>query len=187
MKKVSIVYFVHGTTTDNEKEVASGWNDAPLSELGIKQSAELQNNVKGKKFDAVFCSDLKRATDAAIITFGSGMPIIQDPRLRECNYGNLNGKNSKVVEAEVAKHIAVPFPKGESYKDVEARMRNFLKDLEQNYSGKTVAIVGHKATQLALEVIINGKSWKQAIEQDWRLKEPKEWKPGWVYTLKSNV
>jgi broad specificity phosphatase PhoE len=41
MKKVNIIYFVHGTTTDNENEVASGWNDAPLSELGIRQSTEL--------------------------------------------------------------------------------------------------------------------------------------------------
>lgn len=187
MGKVNVIYFAHGTTTDNEKEISSGWSDAPLSELGIRQSAELQNHVKNKKFSAVFCSDLKRATDSAIITFGSSMPIIQDPRLRECNYGDLTRKNAKLVEAEAPKRIAVPFPKGESYKDVEVRMRSFLKDLEQNYPSKTVAIVGHRATQLALEVILNRKSWKRAIEEDWRLKEPKEWKPGWTYTLKNNA
>jgi len=34
---IKITYFVHGTTTDNEKEISSGWSDVELSELGIKQ------------------------------------------------------------------------------------------------------------------------------------------------------
>ncbi len=35
---IKITYFVHGTTTDNEKEISSGWFDAELSELGEKQN-----------------------------------------------------------------------------------------------------------------------------------------------------
>lgn len=31
-----ITYFVHGTTTDNEQHISSGWKDVELSELGIK-------------------------------------------------------------------------------------------------------------------------------------------------------
>ena len=38
---INIIYFVHGTTTDNEKEISSGWSDVELSELGIKQSIAL--------------------------------------------------------------------------------------------------------------------------------------------------
>lgn len=34
---VNIIYFVHGTTTDNEKGVSSGWHDVELSEVGMGQ------------------------------------------------------------------------------------------------------------------------------------------------------
>ena len=57
---IKITYFVHGTTTDNEKDISSGSSDVELSELGVKQSIELKDKVKDKKFDVVFCSDLKR-------------------------------------------------------------------------------------------------------------------------------
>jgi len=60
---VKITYFVHGTTIDNEKDISSGWSDVGLSELGKKQSIELKNQIKGKKFDVIFCSDLKRAIE----------------------------------------------------------------------------------------------------------------------------
>jgi alpha-ribazole phosphatase/probable phosphoglycerate mutase len=56
---VKITYFVHGTTTDNEKDLATGWMPGELSELGKKQAKELGRLVSGKDFDAVFCSDLK--------------------------------------------------------------------------------------------------------------------------------
>ena len=46
---VQITYFVHGTTTDNEKDVSSGWYDVELSAKGIKQSIDLKEQTKGKK------------------------------------------------------------------------------------------------------------------------------------------
>jgi broad specificity phosphatase PhoE len=58
---VKITYFVHGTTIDNENGISSGWNDAVLSPLGIKQSKGLKNDISNKKFDVVFVSDLKIA------------------------------------------------------------------------------------------------------------------------------
>ena len=82
---VKITYFVHGTTTDNEKKISSGWFDVGLSELGIKQSIELWDKVKDKHFDVVFCSDLKRAVSSTGLTFKDKVKIIQDKRLRECD------------------------------------------------------------------------------------------------------
>ena len=43
---VDITYFVHGTTTDNEKDISSGWYDVELSKLGIKQSIDLKNLIR---------------------------------------------------------------------------------------------------------------------------------------------
>ena len=178
---VRIAYFVHGTTTDNENGISTGWNQGELSKLGIEQSIKLKSQTKDKKFDVVFCSDLKRAIDSAELTFGKSVPIIKDKRLRECNYGDLNGSKSDIVEPLSEKSIDNPFPKGESYKDVEKRTGNFLKFLFEKYNGKSVAVVAHKAPQLALDVIVKHKTWKQAFDEDWR--KTKSWKPGWDYLL----
>lgn len=179
---VKITYFVHGTTTDNEKEISSGWFDVELSELGIKQSKELRDKVKDKKFDIVFSSDLKRAVDSANLAFGGITPIIFDKRLRECNYGKLNAAPNSVVEPMCeGECIYNKFPEGESYKDVKNRVADFLKFLKKDYDGKSVAILAHKAPQLALDVLLKGKTWERALAEDWR--KTKSWQPGWDYEL----
>ena len=73
------------------------------------------------------------------------------------------------------------FPGGESYEDVKVRVIAFLGYLKENYAGKSVAIVAHKAPQLALEVLLGGKTWERAFAEDWR--KTKAWQPGWNYTL----
>ena len=103
-----------------------------------------------------------------------------DNRLRECNYGDLNGADSSVVVDE--DHIDIPFPNGESLKDVEDRLRDFCRYLSDNYDGKTVALVAHKAPQLALDVILKNMSWEEALEKDWR--KTKSWQAGWEYEVK---
>ncbi len=178
---IKIVYFVHGTTIDNERDISSGWSDVELSELGIKQSVDLKDQIKHRRFDIVFCSDLRRAIDSAKLTFEGVVPIIPDERLRECNYGKYNGQSSSVVEPMQEKHITEKFPNGESYEDVKIRIADFLKFLKENYDGKGVAIVGHKAPQLALDVLLKNKTWKQSFAEDWRKR--KAWQPGWEYEL----
>ena len=179
---VKITYFVHGTTIDNEKEISSGWFDVELSELGIKQSVELKDLVKNKHFDVVFCSDLKRAVHSAKLTFEGDVEIVQDKRLRECNYGEYNAQTSELVEPLKQVNITKRFPGGESYEDVKARISDFLDYLKKNYDDKLVAIVAHKAPQLALDVLVFGKSWEQAFAEDWRKR--KAWQPGWEYIVK---
>lgn len=181
MKTVNITYFVHGTTLDNELNVSSGWYDVELSDLGRKQSVELREKVKDKRFDAVYCSDLKRAIESAELTFGDSVRIIHDKRLRECNYGDLTRAPSEKVDSLMMEYIDKPFPNGESYRDVENRIRSLLDDLLKEYAGKNVAIVAHRAPQLALDVLLKDKTWEQAMKGDWRLR--KAWQPGWEYLL----
>ena len=180
--KVHITYFVHGTTTDNEKGLCTGWNQGELSELGIKQAKELKDQIRDKKFDVVFCSDLKRAVDSAKFAFAD-VPIIQDKRIRECDYGDLTGK--KEEDIDYAEYIYTPFPDGESLKDVEKRIAEFLNEIYDEFKGKRVAIISHKAPQLALDVLLKGKTWEKAIKEDWRLQ--KKWQPGWDYDIKEKI
>ena len=178
---VHITYFAHSTTTDNQQGLATGWLPGELSEIGKAQAAKLGELVTNKRFDVVFCSDLQRAIDSAELGFGAKYKIIQDERLRECNYGDMDGRPASNFKARMDDFITTSFPNGESYKDVEARLANFVQFLRDNYDGKHVAIVAHQAPQLALDVLLKGKSWSQAIDEDWR--KIQSWQPGWEYAV----
>lgn len=117
--------------------------------------------------------------NSAKYIFKDSKVILHDKRIRECNYGDLNGEDTSLVKYE--EHIDSKFPNGESLKEVEKRLRNFCDYLLENYNGKTVALVAHKAPQLALEVITKNISWKEAIDIDWR--KTKNWQPGWRYEI----
>ena len=174
-----IIYFVHGTTTDNASGKCSGWKQVELTDLGKERAIKLGKIRKNTHFDVIFTSDLVRAIDSAKLAFPN-VEHIQDARLRECNYGDLEGKDKKMVIYE--EHIEKPFPNGESLKEVEKRIRNFIVFLKDNYQGKTIGIVAHRAPQLALEVITKAISWEEANKNDWR--KTKAWQPGWEYIIK---
>ena len=178
--KTRIIYFVHGTTTDNAAKLCSGWKEAMLNDLGKEQALNLGNVIRDKKieFDVIFTSDLKRAIDSSDIAFPK-YEKIRDSRLRECNYGSLDGEHKSLVIYE--DHIEERFPNGESLLDVEKRMREFVSWLKENYDGKCVAIVAHRAPQLALEIISKGITWEEANKNDWR--KTGMWQPGWDYEV----
>lgn len=175
-----ITYFVHSTTTDNEAGLATGWLQSVLSDKGIEQAKLLSKTLANQSFDAVFTSDLQRAMESTKLFFGERFPVFIDWRLRECSYGNLDGQPAKEFKKDREQlFIADEYPGGESYQDVEARMRSFLNDITSSLPYDHVAIVAHQAPQLALDVILRDKSWAEAIEQDWR--KTQSWQPGWEY------
>ncbi len=175
---ITLIFEAHGTTFDNEQHLSSGWNDVELSSLGIKQSKEMGIRYAHIHLDAIFCSDLKRSIDSTTIAFeGRNIKIIVDQRLRECNYGDFTQHPSAEVDKEKPKRIATPFPKGESYEQCADRMKLFLHDIQKNYEGKTVMIIGHRATQYSLEHWINHIPLKTIIPALWK------WQPGWKYGM----
>ena len=178
---IEITYFVHGTTQDNTEKKSTGWMPGELTEKGIQQGIDLAHTIKDDYFDVVFCSDLKRAIESAKLNFyNRDIEIIRDERLRECNYGDYNGQDSKL--ANYSTHITDRFPNGECLLDVEKRMRSFISYLKENYDNKKVAIVCHKAPQLAFDVITNNLTWEEALANDWRIEH--KWQPGWKYIIK---
>lgn len=175
---VTIVFETHGTTRDNEEHIASGQSDAELSDLGKRQARELGIRYAGEKFDAIFCSDLRRSYETARIAFtDQNPPIVKDARLRECDYGDWTRNASEEVEPEKARRIDKPFPGGESYEQTASRMKDFLRDLAKDYDGKKIMIVGHRATQYGLEYWIGRVPLAQAVTAPWK------WQPGWTYQL----
>lgn len=179
---IEIIFESHATTIDNESKIASGWYDVELSELGKQQASELGERYRQSSqlsLAAVFCSDLQRSYKTAQLAFGSTIPIIQDKRLRECDYGKLTRSPMSEIEKLKESCISNPFPDGESFEDTSARMKSFLRDLLKEYDNKTVMIVGHRATQYGLEEHIDGKPLKEVVTAPWK------WQPGWKYYLRS--
>ncbi len=103
---VKIIYFVHGTTTDNINHKSTGWLHGKLSEKGIEQSIRLREQIDLNEIDLVISSDLKRAIDSAKYTFKDSKVILHDKRIRECNYGDLNGENTTLALEVITKNIS---------------------------------------------------------------------------------
>lgn len=175
---ITIIFESHATTVDNEAKLAAGWNDVALSELGKQQAKQLGERRADETFDAIFCSDLQRSYKTAEIAFGDTFPIIKDGRLRECDYGELNGKPKHLIDEQKKQRIEAPFPNGESYNDTSRRMKAFLEEVAKKYDDGKIMIIGHRATQYGLEEWINGVPLKEAVLASWR------WQPGWEYTCK---
>ena len=76
--------------------------------------------------EVVFTSDLGRAVETAEIAFaGSGLSVVHDLRLRECDYGDLNGTPEPLHDR--ATHIDDPYPGGESWRQAVERVAGFLE------------------------------------------------------------
>jgi len=179
---MKITYFVHSVTEDNQAGLATGWLPGKLSAEGRKRAIVLREDLQSRPFEAVFCSDLERAVESTDLFFEGKFPVFIDWRLRECNYGRDDGQAASLFKKDrEQEYIAAAYPGGESYIEVEARMASFLHDLSSLLAYNHIAIVAHQAPQLALEVLLKGRSWDEAIANDWR--KTKSWQSGWEYEV----
>jgi 2,3-bisphosphoglycerate-dependent phosphoglycerate mutase len=130
----------------------------------------------------VFASDSRRAVETAEIAFAqTSVPILLDWRLRECDYGELTGGPAEHVGGETKSHIDEPFPGGESYRDVVARVARFLDDLFLRRDGSRILVIGHAATRWSLQHLVDGE------ELDAVVGAPFAWQPGWEYVVRAPV
>lgn len=176
---VDIIFETHSTTTDNENGIATGWFEGDLSERGREQARELGERRRDDDVTAVFTSDLRRAVDTAAIAFdGSGIPVLKDWRLRECDYGALNGMPTSRLDDERTRRVDEPYPGGESYRQVVERMRAFLDSRLAQHEGGRVLLIGHSATRWSLDHLLAGAPLEELVGA------PFDWQEGWTYTLR---
>jgi alpha-ribazole phosphatase/probable phosphoglycerate mutase len=175
---VSLVYETHSLTEDNEAGISTGWLPGKLSKQGRKLAAELGERRRDDDIAAVFASDLARAVETATIAFaGTSININYDSRLRECDYGELNGCPAEVLRRERRKHVSVPFPGGQSYEDVVTETRDFLADISRQFVRRRVLVIAHTANKWALDVLLNGARLEDLVDADFG------WREGWEYTV----
>ncbi len=173
MKKrpLTVYLFRHGITTFNRDGRFTGQSEARLTEKGKKHARTIARKLKNKRFEVAIHTHLSRSK-ATLKPVRDTHPeiklIIQDDRMIERSYGELQGsthdqfirrigersydlrvegdaienlepklrrKVEKFLGTEEYKAIhrgwAVAAPGGESFKDVEVRVKSFIKDLKK--------------------------------------------------------
>lgn len=139
----------HGQTDWNTQRKAQGRSDIPLNETGIKQAEALRDNIKDIKFTAVYASPLKRAAKTAEIATDGKYNIIFDDRLAERSFGDYEGQEiNGWVEAtgyDIGDlRLNTNVGNIEPVKDVLARTKNFLDDLEAKHNDEdAILVVAH--------------------------------------------
>jgi broad specificity phosphatase PhoE len=175
---VDIVYETHALTIDNETGRATGWLPGELSAQGRRNARELGERRRADGLRVVFCSDLWRAVETVEIAFPSrGLPVHRDTRLRECDYGELNGMPVAELARLRVRHLDEPFPGGQSYRQVVEQTHDFLRDLAAGWDGTRVLIVAHSANRWALDHLLHGVPLAELVTADF------DWRPGWSYRL----
>jgi broad specificity phosphatase PhoE len=173
---VAVVFETHSTSIDNELGIATGWNEGELSAAGREQARQLGERRRDDGLAVVFTSDLRRAVETAELAFaGTALPVVADARLRECNYGSLNGMPRAQLDEERQLRLDTPFPGGESWRQAVDRVTGFLHELPRTFDGQRVLVIGHIATRWALDHVANGVSLATLAET------PFEWRAGWEY------
>lgn len=164
----------HGESQGNVERRIQGWEDYPLSKLGRRQAARLAERLAQEEaITTIFSSPLERAARTAEIV-GSvlALPVQYEERLKEYNFGPLNGlTRSEIAQQYPAVRAAwdvnefwQPLPGEEGEPAFERRVRAALDD-----------IVAGMAEDEAIVVVMHGgvlntclRSWLGITERGWR-------------------
>ena len=148
------IYIVrHGRTNWNNERKAQGISDIPLNETGIEQAYETKKNIENLDIDLIICSPLLRAKQTAEIINEKNIPIIYDDRIKERNYGKVEGKSVYDVDF----NGFWDYYKNIKYEDIETvqevfdRIYKFLEDIIKNYKDKNILLVTHAGIGMAVD------------------------------------
>jgi probable phosphoglycerate mutase len=145
----------HGATVLSAEDRFAGSTDVELSDEGRNQARRLGERLADADLAAVYVSPLSRTRETAKLVIGAH-PLTPevDADLREIDHGHWEQLTRREVEQRFPKEYetweADPFtfaPEGgESGLSVMARALPVVRKIVVAHSGKTVAVVSHKAT-----------------------------------------
>ncbi len=176
---VQLVYETHSVSIDNERGIATGRLHGALSKRGRLLAQALGERRRDDGIACVLTSDLRRAVETADIAFeGSAIERREDARLRECDYGELNGAPVEALEPRL-RFVDAPFPGGESYRDCCAKMQSALDDIVREFDGRRILMIAHSAQRFALRHLLEGVPLEELVDA------PFGWQEGWEYVVPS--
>ena len=164
-----VVLVRHGETDYNlEGRWQGSGSDVPLNATGRLQAERLAEDLAarfGAELATIYSSDLTRALETAeILAERLRVPVVEAPALRELSHGAWEGRTQAEVEArwpaEYAAYLADPFRigrgGGDSYADLERRVRPALERLAGLHGGQRIVAVSHGGPiRLALSRILD--------------------------------
>lgn len=170
MPKIYIIR--HGETVWNTERRFQGWMNSDLTEKGQDQAELAGQFLKDKKIQQIFYSPLKRVQDTLSIVQKVNLnletiPTIGDDRLKECNYGDIDGIDEKLINTSLllqgidrkdpAIKFNFKFHNGESYKDQLIRVLDFVSYYSLQVSKFNALIVCHMGTMKYLSIALQNK------------------------------
>jgi len=142
----------HGETVYNMQGRYQGQADLPLNDTGQQQAARLASRLSQEEIHAIYASDLQRAREtAAAIAAPHVLPVRDDPRLREMDFGEWEGLTYEEIQERYLQQLAaweadpldVAPPGGETLAQVAARVQAVLDEITRAHPEQTVLLVAH--------------------------------------------
>lgn len=145
-----IIYIIkHPETEFNKRGITQGHLDSPLTKKGELTAKRIAKKLKGKHISKIFSSDLGRCMQTSkIINRALKVKIISKKELREQNYGDFNGKDSKYIRQKFdLNNPDTVIPEGESFNQMKERVLAFIKKIRED---QDVLIVMHSGCLTAI-------------------------------------
>lgn len=169
-----MIYLVrHGQTDWNLEKKTQGHTDISLNDNGREQALRVSDLLRNYKIDKIYSSDLLRASETAeIINKCFNLNIILDNRLREINYGDLEG----IPRTTLSQDVWTVFNNNplelhaEPMLDVYTRIKNFFDSL--NYD-EDILIVTHGGALRIIMYYINNREFFDKTEYDKNYRDTK--------------
>jgi len=140
----------HGETEWNREERFQGHADPPLNETGREQAAALAEKLAGEPIEAVYSSDLHRASETAEIVAGRlGLPVERDAGLREIDVGSWQGLTRAQIDGR-------PWD-GETYEQHAERAMRALQAIAERHPEGRVLVVSHGGTLRRVQQAVLGE------------------------------
>jgi alpha-ribazole phosphatase/probable phosphoglycerate mutase len=161
----------HAEPADDARGRCYGRLDVGLSSVGIANAATLAGNLRNVELAAVYTSPRRRAFQTA---FALDPAAVIDERLRELDFGELEGRGYEEIERErpalfkswMETPTLVRFPGGESYEELRVRVASAVDDVVAAHAAKTVAIVAHGGVVRAALAVVLGLADDRAFALD---------------------
>lgn len=155
--KTRLLLIRHGETDWTKRRRYCGSNDIPLNSRGRNQARRLGKKLAAEAIDAVYCSDLSRASGFARIAL-KGRKIKPHRGLREMNFGIFEGlthaalnKKYKEQYSSWLKDFKRYTPPGaEKFSAFQKRVKKTFREIIAQNRGKTCAIVSHGGPLMVL-------------------------------------
>jgi probable phosphoglycerate mutase len=154
----------HGETDWNAEGRMQGSVDIPLNATGLGQAEAAADALADRPIATVIASDLSRArSTAAAIAARHGLEVVTDPRLRERDFGVVEGKLYVDGVAEYGDRWEVllrgddgHFEDGESTRQHYERVARFMDALLAAPPAAEIALVSHGGTVRRMRSYLRG-------------------------------